>query len=203
MAVFGSFTAVDHPGRVILTDDPLRARMLAAHHLEYAVLLYEQEDVLLYSGSYKEHPIALVSTGFGQGAILDYIHDAKRFGVEEILYIGECLSTSRRHVIRSVILADGGDPSLMARACRAATQFNIHSGLPYVFPENEITEDFDGVADSVTGDFYAHAKAENIAALSVLTVTKNTVSGEQMEEHERRSRLYAAARLVFEVFALN
>ena len=203
MAIFGPFTAVDHPVRVILTDDPLRAKMLAAHHLDCAALEYEQEDVLLFFGSYKEHPIALVSTGFGQGAILDYINDAKRFGVQEILYIGECVSTSRDYAVRSVILADGGDHSLTARARVVAAVLNSPAVLAHVFPENNIKDDLDGVTDAVTADFYALTEASGIAALSVLTVTENTASGEKMEEHERRSRLYAAARLVFDIFALS
>ena len=217
--LFGQFDtsdgAGDYPKCVIMTDDPLRAKMLAAHHLEYAALRHEQGDIMVYTGSYKETAIAVVSTGFGRDTAAEYLSEAKRLGVKEILYIGECVCASRHHALRTVILADGGSAVLRERGVRAAAKHSIAVTISHVSPcspgqcgETEGSgpgnaPDLTVAADDFPERFYTFAKDNGIAALSVLTVSENTVTGEKMEEHERRSRLYSAARLVFETAALE
>ena len=200
--LFECFETGDHPGRVIMTDDPLRAKMLAAHHLENAVPILEQGGLMVYFGSYKQISIALVSTGFDPGITLEYIHGAKKAGVTEILYIGECVSASRCLALRTVILADCGHAGLRERARSAASQYSIPVTIRPVLLRANTAPGFDGAADGITEEIYAHAGENGVAALSVLTVSENIATDEKMEEHERRSRLYSAARLVFETAAL-
>ena len=210
--------AEDFPKSVILTDDPLRAKMLTAHHLEYAVLKYEQDDELLYFGSYGQTAIALAATGFdsgtvagfdsgavagfNSGAVTGFVDVLIGLGVEEVIYIGACVSTDSRYALRTVVLADGGSDDLIGRARTAAKKHNI----PVV--TCKVSQcDVGGVAerepviDDVTGGLYKQAELAGVEALSVLTVSENSVTGEIIEEHERRSRFYAAARLVFETLA--
>jgi len=190
------------PGLVIMTDDPMRARMLSAHHLEYSTLIYESGDILVYSGSYNGVPIALVSTGFGSGAVLSYLRELKAHGVKEIIYIGACVSTSARHGLRSVILSDGGGKSLLGRAYVAAKHCEISISTQAVMPKDGTQSGKTGIIDGVTGALYEQAKADGIEVLSVLTVSENTATGEILDDHERRSRFYAASRLVFEIFGI-
>ena len=241
------------PRRVIVTDDPLRARMLSAHHLEYSTLVYEAGDILVFSGSYKNVPIALASTGFGSGAILSYLHELKELGAAEVVYVGGCVSTTDRYGLRTLVLAAGGSRGLLRRASTAARLYNIPTTTLTVLspvgihPEEGCAiEDsaiegcaiegcaiggstIDGstiegntiegstigdstisgstieghIIDDVTGAFYEQARADGIEALTILTVSENIKTGEKMEEHEKRSRFYAAARLVFEMLATN
>ena len=184
----------DYPNRVIVTDDPLRTKMLAAHHLENAALFREQGDELIYLGSYKGAAIALISAGFERAAVLPYPRDSKQLGAIEVIYIGECVSSVRRYPLRSVILADGGDQDLLARSKLAASRYDIPISVRAVS---------DDVTDSVTRALYERARECGIAALSILTVSENIETGEHMEEHERRSRLYAASRLAFETLAAD
>ena len=202
MDLFGCIETGNYPGRVIISDDPLRVKMLAAHHLENAVLMFEQDDILVWFGSYNGTAIALVSAGFNTGSVSEYLEDAKRLGVTELIYIGECISASSRFALRSVILADGGESGLLARAQKAGVKYSIPVAVQPVFTRGSITPDFKGLADEDTGGLYEQAEKLGIAALSILTVTKNTDTGEQMEEHERRSRLYNAARIAFETLTL-
>jgi len=214
--------------------------MLVAHHLEYAALRYERGDIPVYTGSYKDVPIAVISVGFEPVSATEYFGEAKQLGVSEVLYIGECLSSSRRHALRTVILADGGNAALLERAARAAAKHSIavtvspvpaelfsspispishtstESHEPPESPCNftpSAAEAGSPVPDSEHGltvtsngflaGFYTFAEENGISALSILTVSENIVTGEKMEEHERRSRLYPAARLVFETAAFD
>jgi len=187
----------------IVTDDPLRARMLSAHHLEYSTLVYEMGDILVYSGSYKEVPIALASTGFGDSAVLSFLRELKGLGVAEVVYIGGCISTTEQHKLRTVVLAAGSSQGMLTRARDAAWQYAIPVTIQTVLPTDSVHAEERCITDSVTGALYEQARIDGIEALSILTVSENTKTGEKMEEHERRSRFYAAARLVFEMLAIT
>lgn len=189
------------PERVILTDDPLRVKMLAAHHLDNAALIREQGDGLVYLGSYNDQTIALIGTGFDEGAAADCLRESKALGAEELVCIGECVSSSHGYPLRSVILAEGGDRALLRRAQLAATRCGIPVTVDIILPQDKALTEGSGLADNLTGALCGSALECGLALLCILTVTENTVAGEYMEEHERRSRLYAAARLSFETLA--
>ena len=75
------------PERIIITDDPLRARVLVSHHLEYAVPLVEQGDFFVFTGSYKDVPIAVVSTGIGNDNVTSRFSEMIDHGATEVFYI--------------------------------------------------------------------------------------------------------------------
>jgi purine-nucleoside phosphorylase len=220
------------PRRVILTDDPLRAKMLSAHHLEYSTLVCQLGDILIFSGNYKNAVIALVSAGFGRSAVLSCLRLIEGLGVAELIFIGGCVSTicqaateqpglqtvvlaamgsqsiSSQGVadsprLRAVILAAGGSESLSGRAFRAAKQYDIPITTRAVLPNDAAHPEEGCIIDDITGVLYGQAQASGIEALSVLTLSENKKTGEKIEEHEKRSRFYAAASLVFETFAIN
>ena len=188
------------PGRVILTDDPQRAKMLAAHHLEYSAQVYELGEFLAYTGSYKGAQIAIVSSGFGSSVILSCCGELTSLGVKEIIFIGACASTDMRHGLRSVVLASGGSRSLLDRANYVCKQFNLTAAVRTVLPPDAVQPEEGCIIDNVTGDFYGLAREGGIDTLSILTVSEDPITGEKMEEHEVRSRFYTASRLAFEVF---
>ena len=189
------------PLKAFLTDDPLRARMLAAHHLEYSELIYEQGDVLIYSGSYNDTPLAVISAGFGSGEVLPVLEMIGNLGTKKVIYISACVSTTARYGLRTVVLAKGGSDDLQSCAQAAAAQYDITVITETVQPPGSDNAE-GGITDVVTGVLYETARTENIKALSVLTVSENKVTGEKMEEHEVRSRFYAASRLTFETAVL-
>lgn len=196
--MFNFFETDDHPERVILTDDPLRVRMLAAHHLDNAGSAREQGDAVVYIGSYGQTAIALVAVGLENGAVSEFIRGAGGSGITEVVYIGSCAGTTEKQALRTVVLADGGCRELLESAQKAAVRHGIPVVVGVVSPKNDIAQEFEGITDEVTNSFYKEAHTCGVKALSVLTVSENTMTGEKMEEHERRSRFYPAALLVFE-----
>ena len=192
--------ADNYPGRVILTDDPMRAKMLVAHHLEYASLSFEQGDVSAYSGSYKGVPVAVVSTGFGKSDTLLYLRAVIESGATNIVYIGKCTSSAERLAPRSVILAIGGSQTMLEKARDAAGLYDIRESAEAVLPPGAYREEV-CIFEEVTGGLYELAQAYGVEALAILTVSENTATGESMDEHEVRSRFYGASRLSFELLA--
>jgi len=183
-----------------MTDDPLRARMLAAHHLENSEQIHEHGDVLVYLGGYKGLPIAIFSSGSEDSGNLLYTRD---LNAAEIVYIGQCASTTLRHRLRSVILAAGGSDSLLRRATAAAARFDIPATVRTALPPSAAQPEEGCIVDGFTGQFYEQSGTGGFEALSILTVSRDEARGQKMEEHEVHSRFYAAARLAFETLTYS
>jgi purine-nucleoside phosphorylase len=190
-----------------MTDDPMRAKMMAAHWLEYAEILYDLRGMIGYVGSYNDTPLALLSAGFGETSTLLYLHDALLLGMRRVIYIGECISHTPAIRLRDVIIAQGGHSVLTQCAIDAAQQCTIsiseHPVNTYDRALLETTEVSGNITDFASGAVADFAATHGIAALSILTVSQNTSTEERMEDHERQSRFNDASRLVFETLAMD
>ena len=195
------------PIHAVMTDDPMRARMLASHWLDNAKVLYELRGMIGYTGSYKGASIALLSTGYGESSALMYLQDARLLGMQRVFYMGECVSRIPGIKLRDVILVKGGDASLMQCALSVAEQFAIAVASHSVTTCDRIFLDGDiipgDIVDFASGAVAEFAAEHGIAAVSVLTVSQNTATGVRIEEHERQSRFNAASQLVFEALAID
>ena len=195
------------PGNIIMTDDPMRTKMLAAHLLENSEIIYELRGMVGYSGSYKKQKIAIASVGFGESSALLYLHDAAALGGKRIVYLGECISTTANIGLREVIISNSGDRQLISQTLATARELSIVAN-----PRNVVTDDRfqidDGgltgdVIDFASGVISTYALKRKIAIVAILTVSRNLATGESMEEHERQSRMNDAARLAFETLAMG
>jgi len=163
-------------------------------------MLTDRGDFSMSSGSYKGKPLAVASTGFGRDKVIAGLSELKKLGAMEIIYISTCISSTSRYDARSLILATGGSKNLMDMANAAAARCDIETYCATVLYPGDAQSDEGCITDEITGAFYKLAVKENIEALSLLTVSENTIIGSKMEENEIRSRLYPAAQLVFEIF---
>lgn len=194
------------PKNVVLTDDPMRCKMLAAHYLEYARTSYEQRGMIGYAGSYKGCNIAVLSVGYGESAALNYLREAVELGAERVIYTGECVSMTHEHKIRDVILADGGCRELLGCARLASKRYSLPAAVCPVSTNDRFflgVGKANGIVDFATETVYGYARERGISALSILTVSENVETGERVEEHERQSRFNTAARLCFETLAID
>jgi len=189
------------PERIIMTNDTLRARVLVAHHLEHAVPLYEQGDFSVHTGSYNGTPLAVVSTGFGKENVLQCLSQLIENGASQIVYLSTCISAIKRYDIRTVILCVGGSEDLLERTLVAAERCGVELRTSTVLGHDVAVRDTESVVDDVTGAFYEAARKCGVKALSLLTVSENTITGAKMEESEIRARLYPASELAFEIWA--
>ena len=197
-----------------MSDDPHRTRVLVSHHLEHSKRLHEQGDFSITSGSYNGTPLAVASTGLGKENVLTHLSELIKLGASKVVYISTCISTTVRHDIRSVILAAGGSKELIDLALAAAGRIDATEQLTIATVLHPDGTHLDGVhldgvhsgdggiVDEASDELYKLAQEKEIEALSILTVSENTITGEKMEKNEVISRLYPASRLVFEMFAL-
>ena len=183
------------PERIIITDDPLRARVLVSHHLEFSKLLRENGDFFVFNGSYKGTPLSVVSAGCGKDNLQGSLGLIKKLGALQVIYISTCVSTTRMYDIKSLILGAGGSKKMIDLALDTAMQQETTVHVEEIGTQGDILND-------VTAMLYDYASANDIEALALLTVSENTATGAKMEENEVRSRLYPASSLAFEIMAL-
>ena len=197
------------PERIIITDDPLRARVLVSHHLEFSKLLRENGDFFVFNGSYKGTPLSVVSAGCGKDNLQESLGLIKQLGAIQVLYISTCVSTTSRYDIKSLILGAGGSNKMIDLALVTARQHETAVHVETIETQGAGSSDADFSSDiisacvhnDVTAMLYDFAYANDIEALALLTVSENTATGAKMEENEVRSRLYPASSLAFEIMA--
>jgi len=198
------------PKNAVLTDDPLRAKMLAAHYLDNAALLCEKRGMVVFSGAYKGTEIAVVSCGFGASAAENYLCEMARAGVKTVVWTGECVSLTEKFALRSVIIARDSDENLVQRALDSVELF----GLPSVALCRVVTDDRccingfdceapDGILDFGSDAVFCCARKLGLTAVSLLTVSENAKNCTRVDDHERQSCFHDASRLCFEILALE
>jgi purine-nucleoside phosphorylase len=205
------------PERVILTDDPLRVKMLVAHHLEYARLVSELRGMSAYAGECESARIAVLGVGYGEPALLAWLADAIEYGAKSAVYIGECVSQSEDFGLRDVILASASygardlalpGAEMVEEALRAAKKLELPVRQAEVFTDDTYWLDDEKAVSSgkpaidfQTNAFYWKSALEGVRALSILTVSEDAKTGRRIGEAERQSRFYSASRLAFELLA--
>ncbi|MFP3154782.1 hypothetical protein LQZ18_10245 [Lachnospiraceae bacterium ZAX-1] len=209
------------PVRAILTDDPMRAKMLVAHHLDNAQLVSEQRGMLGYFGTYEKIPLSVFSVGYGEASTLAYLKELAQNGVEQIAYIGECISGGQGPQLRDVVLAVSAkstlksyqsDGKLLRKARLSASRLKIPV---YCLPVStrdtfwtegqEVEQAKRNVAENEIIDFsshalYRYALEQGLAAISILTVAEDLAKNQRIEDAERQSRFHNAARIAFDMF---
>jgi len=94
------------PDCVIITDEPLRTKMMAAHHMEQAALVSGENELPVYVGNYRGVPMALVTYTGGVNACIDAL---QRQRVKHIVHA--CTVVSDKHPPRTVYTS--GDDTVL------------------------------------------------------------------------------------------
>lgn len=92
---------------VIMPGDPLRAKYIAEHFLEKAVLVNEVRGIYAYTGQYHKVPVTIMASGMGNPSMGIYSYELYQFyGVENIIRIGTAGSYKKEIGLKDVVLAE-------------------------------------------------------------------------------------------------
>ena len=93
---------------VLMPGDPLRAKFIAEHFLEGAVLVNDVRGMLGYTGRYEGRPVSVMGSGMGMPSIGIYSYELySQYGVENIIRIGSAGSYTPKAKLFDVVLATG------------------------------------------------------------------------------------------------
>ena len=97
----------DFAKTVLMPGDPLRAKYIAEHYLENAVLVNEVRGMLGYTGTYKGKDVSVMASGMGMPSMAIYSYELfKFFDVDNIIrIIGTAGAISDKLGLRDVVLA--------------------------------------------------------------------------------------------------
>ena len=198
------------PEKAIITDDPMRVKMLVAHHLDNAVQITENRGMSAYTGMVGDSPVGIYSVGFGISCTLLYLKEMVELGVRYILNMGECVSHVTGITVDEIIIPRfavlGGinyyaDTELFNKCLLTAKQEKIAVCTTAVYTndkhwlDEKYETDNNAATDFASGAVFEYANTHQCAAASVLTVTEHSLSGERMGDAQRQSRFYNAAKI--------
>ena len=91
---------------VLMPGDPLRAKYIAENFLENARLVNTIRNMLAYTGTYKDKPVTVFSSGMGMPSMGIYSYELYKFyEVENIIRIGSCGAYKPELKLFDIILA--------------------------------------------------------------------------------------------------
>ena len=92
--------------RILLPDDPLRARWIADSFLDDAVCYSTVRNMLGYTGTFRGQRVSVQGTGMGQPSLAIYVTELIReYGVQQLVRVGSCGSLVEGLRLRDVVLA--------------------------------------------------------------------------------------------------
>ncbi|GFH40299.1 purine-nucleoside phosphorylase [Lactococcus insecticola] len=117
----------DIADKILLPGDPLRAKFIAEHFLEDAVLFNKVRNMFGYTGIYKGERVSVMGTGMGMPSISIYARELiVDYGVKKLIRVGTAGSLAPDVHVRDLVLAQA-----------AATTSNIikNDWPEYDFPQ--------------------------------------------------------------------
>ncbi|MBE5768098.1 MAG: purine-nucleoside phosphorylase [Clostridiales bacterium] len=95
----------DFAPTVLMPGDPLRAKYIAEHYLEDAVLVNNTRGVQGYTGYYKGKRVSVMASGMGMPSIGIYSYELYNFyGVENIIRIGSAGQIDQNLKLRDIVV---------------------------------------------------------------------------------------------------
>ena len=198
------------PDWAIVTDDPMRVKMLVAHHLDNVSLISENRGMLAYTGTICGVPIGMYSVGFGETSTLLYLKEMIDLGVTSVLYLGECVSHITELHLNEIVIPQSAcrgsithyaDAGLFEKCLSAAKQGEIPVRKMAIGTEDKYWLDHKKkgehyrVTDFASGAVFEYATACGLTAASILTVSENSLSGQRIGDAQRQSRFHSAAKI--------
>lgn len=90
---------------VLMPGDPLRARYIAEHYLEDAVLVNNVRGVQGYTGYYKGKRVSVMASGMGIPSIGIYSYELfNYYGVENIIRVGSAGAMTEKLKLRDIVV---------------------------------------------------------------------------------------------------
>lgn len=110
--------------KVLLPGDPRRARYIAENFLKDARLVTEERGMLGFTGTYREEPVSVQTTGMGCPSAAIVTEELIRLGATHLLRVGTCGGYHPDMQLGDLVIATAATPS-------DGTVLSITGGVPY------------------------------------------------------------------------
>jgi len=205
--------------KVVMAGDPLRIKFIAENYLENPVLYNDIRGMFGYTGLYKGERISVQGHGMGIPSIALYSYELYNFyDVEQIIRIGTCGALHADTKLGSIILAQAScsdssygktmgidrhySPVADFQLLRKAAETAEKMGLQYKAGNVMASDAFYGSASNTDWaklgvlcvemeayGLYINAAMAGKKALTILSVSDNIVTGQELTPQERQTGL--------------
>jgi len=180
-----------------MPGDPLRAKFIAEHYLEGAVLVNEVRGMYAYTGTYQGKPLSVMGSGMGIPSMGIYSYELFDFyDVDRIIRVGSSISFDPQIGLKDVVIGTG--------SCSESTFGLIQNGYQdeVAYPSMELVERLRKSAASQglkayegmihCGDMESFALFCNAAmtgkeAAVLITISDTAFSKEKLSPEERQN----------------
>lgn len=213
---------------VIMPGDPSRAKLIAEKYLDNPKLVNSVRGILTYTGTYKGKEVTVMASGMGMASMGIYATELFNvYDVDKIIRIGTCGGLKEEVKVNDILLVDkaytlsnfafnltgketnivSSSEKLNKKVLKVAKDLNIDikSALintSDIFYTEYKFESIDMLGcDAVEMETFAllflaqHFKKE---ATSILTVSDNLITKEELTAEERLTKLHKAILLALE-----
>jgi purine-nucleoside phosphorylase len=209
MNLIDEFKAV-LPSICLITDDPYRVKMIAAHYLDNVEIFSETRGQVGLVGKYNSIPITVMSVGIGTTSTRAYLEElCSESEITRIVYFGDCITKDLNLPVGSTVYISKAYEKEQAyeaseglyKAFEAVMKKNNFKAQPcititndnYFFDKCYIQVKGSRVLDFTTSAIYKLEKeSSKIKTLSILNVCKNVETNETIDESVRQSGLQLA-----------
>lgn len=222
----------DFAKTVLMPGDPLRAKYVADHFLDNAVLVNNVRNVQGYTGEYKGKRVSVMASGMGMPSIGIYSYELFHFfDVDNIIRIGTAGAIQPEIRLRSVIAAMSaysdssyGDQydfkgnfapccsfELLQKAVAAAEKLGIQMPVGPVFssdvfysaaavkPSELLRRMGVMCVEMESYALYLNAAYAHKNALTLLTISDNVVTGEELDADQRQNSFTDMMKIALEL----
>ena len=205
--------------RVLMPGDPNRAHYIASKYLKDAKLVNRVRGELAYTGTYKDVPVTIFSSGMGIGSMGIYSYELfNDYDVEKIIRIGTAGSYKEDLKVYDIVVAD----SAYSNTC-----YDEEAGIENIDTINSSFELNSTIIDTAalknikvtTGrlhtslafytvemEAYAllfNAKKFKKQATAIVTISDNLITHEEINSEERERKLDEMIMLALESIIKN
>jgi len=201
------------PGICLITDDPYRVKMIAAHYLDNVELLTETRGQVGLIGKFNNISLIVLSAGIGITSTMAYLTELRsKNQIKRFVYFGDCITNDPSLPVGSITYISkayendqcfAASENLLNYAEIIMQKNNIkaHACVTttndiYFIDKKYIASQESKVLDFTTSAIYRLNKDDaDIETLSILNVCENIITNGKMEEAVRQCGCQSAIAL--------
>ncbi|MFL0248747.1 hypothetical protein [Candidatus Clostridium stratigraminis] len=209
------------PSICLITDDPYRVKMIAAHYLDKVEMFSEIRGQVGLKGEFNGIPLTVMSVGIGITSTMAYVTELYlRNPIKRIVYLGDCITSDPSLTVGTITYINKAfentqcyyaskklqqytkiikkKNNIIAKECITATNDNYFIEKRYTATQEA------NVLDFTTSALYKlNNNDADIEIISILNVCENFATSEILDEAVRQSGCHSAVLLALNTVIYN
>ena len=201
------------PSICLITDDPYRVKMIAAHYLDKVEIFTETRGQVGLMGEFNNIPLIVMSVGIGITSTMAYLTElCSKKQIKRVVYFGDCITNDANLPVGAITYiskAYENDQSfavsknlleyteiiiqknnINAQACVTTTNDNYFIEKKYIVNQESKVLDF-----TTSAIYRLNNNDTYIETISILNVCGNVNTNEKIDEAIRQSGCHSAVML--------